>query len=80
MAQLRSLRDGMRTRRTDSATFARIAPGAPFLSQLIAANARPAPRRPGPDAAAGGAARTYAAGATIAVRRLPPGSHTSREA
>jgi hypothetical protein len=73
MDQLQSTRDGIRTRRTDSATFKRIAPGAPFISQLIG-------RRPvtaGPQLAA---AAAYALGGRMAVRRLPPGYRTRRDA
>lgn len=67
MDQPGAVREAMRTRRTDSALFARIAPPAGFLSQLIAApNATRYARTPE-------AAKAYATGARIAVRRLPPG-------
>lgn len=73
MNQMHSVRDGLRTRRTDSATFRRIAPGAPFLSQLIAT-------RPGDAAPRLAATTAYALGARMAVRRLPAGYRTTREA
>lgn len=71
MDHMQSSRDGFRTRRTDSATFRRIAPGAPFLSQLMAIPAGHTPR-PAVTAA-------YAASVRRMVRRLPIGYRTTRE-
>lgn len=59
-------------RSTDRRLFARIAPPADFVSQAILD--RPAPRTT-PEAI-----DAYAAQARIAVRRLPAGYRTAREA
>lgn len=72
MDHLHPTRDGIRTRRTDSMTFRRIAPGAPFLSQVIGSPGGQAPRL--------AANAAYALSARIAVRRLPAGYRTTREA
>lgn len=76
MAQFRPVRQAEQRRRGDSATFARIAPAAPYLSQLLAAD-RPRARVAGrPERAA---ASAYDSTAARAVRRLPPGYRTSIE-
>lgn len=72
MDHMQSPRDGFRTRRTDSATFRRIAPGAAFLSQLMAVPAGHTPRL--------AATAAYDASARRMVRRLPVGYRTTREA
>ena len=65
-------------RKTDGGTFARIAPPAAFLSQLIAADHAPrlaAAGHPVPiNAAATGA---YVTGSRIATRRMPTGYRTT---
>jgi hypothetical protein len=68
MDQPGSIRQAMRTRRTDSALFARIAPPAAFLSQMIATRQPQTVLARAPEATT-----AYARSARIAVRRLPPG-------
>jgi hypothetical protein len=64
-------------RKTDGATFTRIAPPAAFLSQMIAADRTPrlavAERRAPLNAATG----AYATGSRIATRRMPAGYRTT---
>jgi hypothetical protein len=59
------------------ASFVRIAPGAAFLSQLIAAREQLSPQRARRRTSSGDAAALYAAGSSRGVRRLPPGYRTS---
>lgn len=72
MDHMHSSRDGIRSRRTDSTTFQRIAPGAPFLSQLMGLPTGHTPRL--------AATAAYAVSARRMVRRLPAGYRTTREA
>lgn len=71
MTQERAPTAAFRTRRTDSATFKRIAPAAPYLSQLIGLPTGYALRI--------AVTAAYARGAGISVRRLPPGYRTTRD-
>ena len=74
MVQFRRVRQAEQRRRGDSATFARIAPAAPYLSQLLASDRPSLSEPPGQDAAC-----AYDLTAARAVRRLPPGNRTSIE-
>lgn len=57
-------------RRTDGGTFQRIAPPAPFMSQLLVG----AERQP----QAEDASRAYVLGSKVAARRLPAGYRTAQ--
>jgi hypothetical protein len=65
-------------RRADQPMFARIAPDAGFISQLIAEHQHLAPQRERRRAPLADGIGAYAAGSRIAIRRLPAGYTTTR--
>lgn len=67
-------------RRPEPRGFARVAPDAAFVSQLIAERDHMAPQRERRRAPVGVAVGAYNTGSRIAIRRLPPGYRTSVDA
>jgi predicted secreted protein len=64
-------------RRTDGTTFARIAPNASFMSQLLVGAEPAGAQEAAPQDRSNLALGAYATGSRIAVRRLPAGYRTA---